>query len=217
MNILVVGNPDSYAEFNLKFDLNHQVVFKSSSNLAEEDIKQAQVVFDFVITPKSTHGPLYSSNSDAVLFVNSVMTTLSVLLEKFNWPNSVIGFNGLPGMFNKPLLEITSLEADPWVQQTCDQLGSDFRLVEDRIGMVTPRVVCMIINEAFYTVEEGTATEADIDLAMKLGTNYPAGPFDMASTIGVQLVCQLLEALLLETGNIRYSVCPLLKKRSLEV
>ena len=200
MNILVVGNPDSQAEFNLKFGANHQVVFKSSSELGEMDIEQAQVVFDFEIDHTSTHPQLYSYHVDTVLFLNSIMTTVSKLQDTFSWPNSVVGFNGMSGMFNKPLLEIVSAESNNWIQQVCDQLGSDFRLVEDQIGMVTPRVVCMIINEAYYTVEEGTASEADIDLAMKLGTNYPTGPFEMAATIGIQSVCQLLEALLLETG-----------------
>jgi 3-hydroxybutyryl-CoA dehydrogenase len=45
--------------------------------------------------------------------------------------------------------------------------------VEDRVGMVTPRVIFMIINEACCTLQEGTASMKDIDTSMKLGTNYP--------------------------------------------
>ena len=70
------------------------------------------------------------------------------------------------------------------------------------------------INEAFYTVEEGTAIEQDIDQAMKLGTNYPAGPFEMASTIGLPNICKLLSALERSTGDSRYKICPLLRKQA---
>jgi len=88
-------------------------------------------------------------------------------------------------------------------------------IVEDRVGMVTPRVICMIINEAYYTTMEGTATKEDIDLAMKLGTNYPFGPFEWALNIGVENVFELLEALYEDTKDDRYRICPLLKKEYL--
>jgi len=81
--------------------------------------------------------------------------------------------------------------------------------------MITPRVVCMIINEAFYTVQEGTATEGDIDQAMKLGTNYPHGPFEWCDKIGLNDVYETLEALYQDTHDERYKICSLLKQRYL--
>jgi 3-hydroxybutyryl-CoA dehydrogenase len=83
------------------------------------------------------------------------------------------------------------------------------------VGLVTPRVLSMIINEAFYTCQEKTATAADIDLAMKLGTNYPFGPFEWAEKIGLRQVYQLLEAVYEDTRDERYKICPLLKKEYL--
>ena len=70
----------------------------------------------------------------------------------------------------------------------------------------------MIINEAFFTVEDGTASKRDIDLAMKLGTNYPEGPFEMLKTIGVVDVYELLVALNL--GDWRFPVSNLSSVRS---
>ena len=61
--------------------------------------------------------------------------------------------------------------------------------------MVTPRIICMIINEAFYTVQEGTASKEDIDLGMKLGTAYPKGPFEWLEIIGIENVYSTLNAL----------------------
>jgi 3-hydroxybutyryl-CoA dehydrogenase len=77
--------------------------------------------------------------------------------------------------------------------------------------MVTPRILFMIINEACYTLQEGTASKEDIDTSMKLGTNYPFGPFEWANKIGIKHVYETLEAIYLDTHDERYKVCPLLK------
>jgi len=89
------------------------------------------------------------------------------------------------------------------------KLVTEFVCVEDRVGLVTPRVICMVINEAYYTLEEGTATRNDIDLAMKLGTNYPYDPFEWAKRIGIKNVIELLEAVYSDTQDDRYKVCSL--------
>ena len=214
MNILVVGNPDSRAEFKSKFGSKHSVSFKSCHEINEEDVKAAEIIFDFEVTENRLHGKLYHENPQAILLVNTVKTTLVGLVKSYNWEHTAVGFNGFPGMFNRPLLELTTQDGNmSVVQEICKQLNSEYRIVEDRIGMVTPRVICMIINEAFYTVQEGTAQEPDIDLAMKLGTNYPSGPFEMAKTIGLRHIYELLEAIHQDTGEERYKICPLLKKR----
>jgi 3-hydroxybutyryl-CoA dehydrogenase len=98
------------------------------------------------------------------------------------------------------------------LKDICQQLQTKFLLIDDRVGLVTPRVICMIINEAYYTFQEGTATKEDIDLGMKLGTNYPFGPFEWCNRIGIRHVYELLEAVYEDTNDERYKICPLLKK-----
>lgn len=73
----------------------------------------------------------------------------------------------------------------------------------------------MIINEAYYTVQEGTASRLDIDQAMKLGTNYPYGPFEWCQRIGIKHVYELLEAVYEDTHDERYKICSLLKREYL--
>jgi 3-hydroxybutyryl-CoA dehydrogenase len=82
--------------------------------------------------------------------------------------------------------------------------------------MVTPRVICMIINEACYTLQEGTASLVDIDTSMKLGTNYPLGPFEWADKIGIQHVYQILDSVYNDTKDERYKICSLLKTHYLK-
>jgi 3-hydroxybutyryl-CoA dehydrogenase len=89
-------------------------------------------------------------------------------------------------------------------------------VVADRVGFVAPRVICMIINEAFYTVQEGTASKEDIDQAMKLGTNYPYGPFEWCEKIGVIQVYELLDVVYNDTKDERYKIAPLLKQSYLQ-
>ncbi len=64
--------------------------------------------------------------------------------------------------------------------------------VPDDIGLISGQIVCGIINEAFLTYEEGTSEQQDIDIAMKLGTNYPYGPFEWYELIGSMEVKQVL-------------------------
>jgi 3-hydroxybutyryl-CoA dehydrogenase len=101
------------------------------------------------------------------------------------------------------------------LEKVCKELSTEFVVVEDRVGMATPRVICMIINEAYFTVQEGTATREDIDVAMKLGTNYPYGPFEWCEKIDIRNVYQLLQSVYQETKDERYKICSLLKEESL--
>ncbi|CAN5636833.1 3-hydroxybutyryl-CoA dehydrogenase [soil metagenome] len=84
--------------------------------------------------------------------------------------------------------------------------------VTDRTGMIALRIIILIINEAFLVRQEGTSVEADINTAMKLGTNYPYGPFEWCELIGVDVVYNLLKKLHSEFGDDRYRITPLLKE-----
>ena len=101
--------------------------------------------------------------------------------------------------------------AGKYFEQLKKNLNIEAIHVIDRVGMVTPRVIFMMINEAYYTLQEGTANKEDINIAMKLGTNYPYGPFEWAEKTGIRHVAETLEALYEDTHDERYRICPLLK------
>ena len=73
----------------------------------------------------------------------------------------------------------------------------------------------MIINEAFFALEQSVSTQPDIDIALKLGTNYPMGPFEWAEKIGLQRVNELLEKLTLQSDI--YKPSALLFEKSKEI
>ncbi|MBZ5857935.1 3-hydroxyacyl-CoA dehydrogenase family protein [Flavihumibacter profundi] len=106
----------------------------------------------------------------------------------------VIRFNGWPGFGYKPVLELAGNgeELPESLLQFAMACGLTCIQVPDKIGLVRPRVVSMIINEAYFTLAEGVSTRHEIDTAMKLGTNYPFGPFEWGEKIGLQRIVRLL-------------------------
>jgi len=91
-------------------------------------------------------------------------------------------------------------------------MGKEIELVQDRIGMVLPRMLCRIINEAAFAITEDIASPQDIDTALKLGVNFPSGPFELAEQIGLKQVYAVLTALYNDVQEERYRISPLLKQ-----
>ncbi|MBL7873379.1 MAG: 3-hydroxyacyl-CoA dehydrogenase [Cyclobacteriaceae bacterium] len=214
MNILVIGTQVNLIEAKQKFGETHHWQFVPSHWQLEPLLNSMEIVFDF-IPEQIPHVDIYK-NASGIIFFNTALITLTSIIGKIKFRNLLaFGFCGLPTFLNHDLLEVTSRKDDQkTLEEVCKKLNTDFAVVADRIGLVTPRIICMIINEAYYTVEEGTATREDIDLAMKLGTNYPYGPFEWGERIGENNVCMLLNAVLKDTGDERYSVCDLLMKEA---
>ncbi len=180
----------------------------------------ANVICDFNPHIESILLAEYFDADDCLVILNAVFNTLEqFVLAVGRKPDShIVGINALPTFINRSLVEYTTInpEAEKVFLSFVEKIQKESKKVESRVGMVTPRVVCMIINEAFYTLQEGTANEEDIDLGMKLGTAYPGGPFELLEKIGIENVYQTLEALYLDTQDERYKICPLLKTRYLQ-
>ncbi|MEO6168835.1 MAG: 3-hydroxyacyl-CoA dehydrogenase family protein, partial [Chitinophagales bacterium] len=128
-----------------------------------------------------------------------------------------VGMNALPTFINRSKVEISFLNnADAITfDKMAKKLDWEYLTVQDTVGMVTPRVIAMVINEACFTLYEETASMHDIDIAMKLGTNYPFGPFEWCDRIGVKDIYETLDAIAEDTGDLRYKICPLLKEKYL--
>ncbi len=219
MVILVVGSPENNEELKAKFGEKHTFSFAEDlSDIAEETFFNAEVVFDFLAHESPESLVFYEQKSEMPVFVHNVMSTfLEMAVYTPSIQNPFFGFNGFPTFINRSVLECTLSKPDQkeLLSQVCEKLGTQYEIVDDRVGMVTPRVIFMIINEAYYTVQEGTAAKEDIDLGMKLGTNYPYGPFEWCELIGKNNVVELLEAIYEDTKEERYKICPLLKKEYL--
>jgi 3-hydroxybutyryl-CoA dehydrogenase len=217
MNILVVGNEINLTECKLKFGNTHNYELASGA-ISEEAVTRAEVVFDFFAHSDTSYWHSYEKMRIPI-FLNTTYTSLAYLKKNKNLTSAVFGFCGLPSFLNRELLEVSmqKVEHSVVLERICNQLATSFSVVADRVGFVTPRIICMIINEAYYTVQEGTATRNDIDLAMKHGTNYPFGPFEWCTKIGIEQVYALLMAVYEDTKDERYKICSLLKSECLTV
>lgn len=219
MKILIIGEPGNLKECQAKFGNDHEYALVSEHRDAEKFLDTNDLIFDFILDEEPDQFDIYIEKTTTV-FVNTTKISLAELVHTVGnkMACTLFGFNGLPTFLNRNILEASVLnEADETkLKAICQSLQTEVLIVEDRVGLVTPRVVSMIINEAYYAVQEGTASRKDIDLAMKLGTNYPYGPFEWCSRIGIRHVYELLDALYEDTKDERYKICPLLKKEYLK-
>lgn len=206
MKILVIGSAEQAAECQEKFGPAGQYVLCSSWMEAKPMLGETEVVFDFL-------GADSPPEQTPDIFVDTSRTTLAGWRKRHGVTHSrTFGFCGLPTFVRREILEAVVPAEDSLsdLERICQRLGTSFEVVGDQAGLVTPRVICMIINEAYLTLAEGTATRQDIDLAMKLGTNYPLGPFEWGERIGLANVVDVLRAAYEETRDERYRICPLL-------
>ncbi len=219
MKILVIGDAGNLQECKTRFGDSHTYMFETDHHEAEQHVEMTDLVFDFIIDEDPFQIDIYKNKVNRTVFLNTAKISLAELsnLAEHALKGRVFGFNGLPTFLNQKLLETSLLDNkhESCLEEICKKLQVEYLLVDDRIGMVTPRVVCMIINEAYYTVQEGTASRDDIDKAMKLGTNYPYGPFEWCERIGIRHVYELLEVLYEDTHDERYKICSLMRKEYL--
>jgi 3-hydroxybutyryl-CoA dehydrogenase len=140
----------------------------------------------------------------APVFVNAVNAYNSDLAANF------IRLNAWPGFLEGQLLEIATADSEFFKNATemLHQLNWGFQAVPDKPGLIAPRIIAMIINEAYFGWEENISSKEDIDTAMKLGTNYPFGPFEWGALIGLDKIVDLLEKLGQEDE--RYQIAPAL-------
>ena len=89
------------------------------------------------------------------------------------------------------------------------RMGKDVVVIKESPGFITSRINAMIGNEAFYMLQEGIASPADIDKALKLGLNHPMGPFELVDLVGLDTRLHILEYLHRTLGE-KYRPAPLL-------
>jgi 3-hydroxybutyryl-CoA dehydrogenase len=217
MEIVIIGSESQLKEAQSKFGDSHQYSLFPNRQNAESILKSTNVVFDFLIGDSSSQLNIYQPFHSLVVFLDTSFLSLTSL-KTSDFKSMFIGFCGLATFLNREILEVSLLSRDQEreLKRICKELNTPYRVVADKVGLVTPRVICMIINEAYCTVEEGTASKDDIDKAMKLGTNYPFGPFEWCERIGKLSVSTFLESMHRSTGDNRYKVSKLLKSESLK-
>jgi len=125
-----------------------------------------------------------------------------------------IGMHFFNPVHKMKLLEmVRGLETDQATVDACvdvgQRIGKEVVVIKESPGFITSRINAMIGNEAFYMLQEGIASAADIDKAIKLGLNHPMGPFEMVDLVGLDTRLHILEYLHKTLGE-KYRPAPLL-------
>jgi 3-hydroxybutyryl-CoA dehydrogenase len=129
------------------------------------------------------------SGSNALIIVNAVTD----MPANKNW----VRINGWKTLLSRPIIECSCENAE--TRKKAETVFNSFNKRTEWTaavpGFVTARVISTIINEAYYTLGDKVSSKEEIDIAMKLGTNYPYGPFEWASKIGIRNIWNLLDKL----------------------
>ncbi len=235
-NILLLGNADSITAFSRSIRGDHSInrmiipleAVEHEEELVEipEPADNLDAIFD--LTWGLPVGKLQSLDVAArmrsehtLLFTNVLTGTATAARAWLGIELPVIGFAFAAGIVDVlDTIEVSSaLQNDPEAIEAASSLLSGLtqkriEVVEDRVALVSPRVLSMIINEASFALAEGVASAEDIDTAMRLGTNYPRGPLAWSDVIGAGTVVAILDALFEEYHEERYRASTLLRQHA---
>lgn len=214
MHVLLCGDATFCESMSLRFSGEHSLTVDTNATSSDVPVS-AEVVFDAFTIDMPDRLQRYASGN-ACVFYNVPKTSLAQVHQHTggHFIGRLFGFNGLPGLIESNTLELSyaNEEEKAKLSRIADKLMLKAEMIEDTVGMVSPRILAMIINEAYFTTQEGTASASDIDTAMRLGTNYPKGPLEWASAIGIRHIAEVLLAVQAFTGEERYRLAPALHK-----
>lgn len=188
----------------------------------KEALEGAQLVIEAVIEDMDLKKTVFKEADEAcppdVVFAsNTSSLSVTEIGSATSRPDKFVGmhfFNPAPVM---KLIEIirgseTSDETLQFAKDFSMKLGKEPVEVKESPGFVVNRLLVPMMNEAFNLLMEGAASAEDIDKAMKLGTNMPMGPLELADYTGLEIGLFVMEVLYRETGDPKFRPSPLLRK-----
>ncbi len=155
--------------------------------------------------------------SDTIIATNTSSISITQLAAATKRPDRFVGmhfFNPVPMMALVELIRglATSDATIATAQDLAKALGKTPITVKNSPGFVVNRILCPMINEAIFCLQEGLATAEDIDAGMKLGTNQPIGPLALADMIGLDIMIAVMNVFYEGFNDPKYRPAPLLKE-----
>lgn len=193
---------------------------RCTSNL--EELCSADVIIEAIVESEDAKKKLFSeldklAKGSAILASNTSSVSITRLALATSRPHQVIVMHFMNPPPIMKLVEIvrgadTSEETFNLTKALAERFGKTVICSQDYSGFIINRILMPMINEAFFTLYTGVATKEDIDTGMKLGTNHPMGPLELADFIGLDVCMSIMKVLHAGLGDSKYVPCPLLQQ-----
>ncbi|KAC9170979.1 hypothetical protein E3N88_46265 [Mikania micrantha] len=208
----------SKGQMSKEVGINALARLKYTSNL--EDLRSADIVIEAIVESEDVKKKLFAEldkivKGSAILASNTSSISITRIATATKRPHQVIGMHFMNPPPLMKLVEIirgadTSDETFNATKTLAERFGKTVVCSQDYSGFIVNRILMPMINEAFHVLYTGVATKEDIDAGMKLGTNQPMGPLELADFIGLDVCLSILKVLHDGLGDAKYAPCPLL-------
>ena len=157
------------------------------------------------------------AQQEAILATNTSSISITKIAAATQRPENVIGMHFMNPVPLMRLVEVirglaTNENTTKTTMDVCRKMGKEPVEANDSPGFISNRILCPMINEAIFTLQEGVGTPEAIDSVMKLGMNHPMGPLTLCDLIGLDVVLSVMEILQRDLGDDKYRPAYLLRK-----
>ncbi|CAH9119753.1 unnamed protein product [Cuscuta epithymum] len=204
----------------LSQETGDDAITRLKGSLDLKDFQSVDIVIEAIMESEDVKKKLFVDldkivKNSAILASNTSSISITRLASATSRPKQVIGMhfmNPPPVMKLVEIIRGADTSDDTYNVTRClaERFGKTVVCSKDYAGFIVNRILMPMINEAFYTLYNGVATKEDIDTGMKLGTNHPMGPLELADFIGLDVCLAILKVLHTGLGDTKYAPCPLL-------
>lgn len=200
----------------------HQAALQIQTTDALDDVGQADLVIEAASENPELKLDLFRqldrlAKPKAILASNTSSISLTKIAAVTQRPSQVIGMHFMNPVPLMRLVEVirglaTSDATMDTILEVCRAMGKEPVEARDAPGFISNRILCPMINEAIFALQEGIGSAEAIDTVMKLGMNHPMGPLTLCDLIGLDVVLSVMEVLQRDLGDDKYRPAYLLRQ-----